>query len=151
MEDAAAQIWFTAGTIVFMAAGGGHAIAALVDTVRPTFFTPIDSSVRSAMEHSTFRFRRMWPRANDQNPSMYRLWLGFNISHGLGAFLFGLLSLLLVAHDFALIESIDAIRALTIAVPASYLALSLIFWFYVPALATGTATACFAISAVLSG
>lgn len=147
---AAAQTWFIAGAIFFMVAGGGHALAALLDTVRPTFFAPIDDSVRSAMERTSFRFRRMWPRANDVTPSMYSLWLGFNISHGLGAFIFGLLCLLVAVHDFALVESIDAIRPLTIAVSAAYLALSLRFWFYVPAIVTGGATACFTVATVLS-
>lgn len=146
----AEQAWFTAGTIVVMAAGGGHTLAALFDTVRPTFFAPIDDSVRSAMETTTFRFRRMWPRANDVTPTMWRLWLGFNISHGIGAFVFGLLCLLIASHDFGLVESIGAIRPLTIAVTATYFVLALRFWFYVPAIAVGTATACFIISAVLS-
>jgi hypothetical protein len=145
----AAQAWFTVGTVAFMAAGGGHALAALLDTVRPTFFGPVDDAVRSAMEGTTFRFRRMWPGANDVTPSMWRLWLGFNISHGIGAFMFGLLCLLIASHDFALVQSIDAIRPLTIAVSAAYLALSLRFWFYVPAIITGGATICFAVAAVL--
>jgi hypothetical protein len=146
----AAQGWFIAGTIAFMAAGGGHALAALLDTVRPTFFGPIDDSVRTAMEGTTFRFRHMWPGADDVTPSMWRLWLGFNISHGLGAFLFGLLCLLIALHDFELIKSIDAIRPVTVAVSAAYLALSLRFWFYVPAIITGGATICFTFAAVLS-
>jgi hypothetical protein len=119
----AAQAWFTAGTIAFMVAGGGHALAALSDTVRPTFFVPVDDSVRPVMESTTFRFRRMWPGANDVTPSMWRLWLGFNISHGLGAFTFGLLCLLIAGHDFTLVESIAA---------------------------TGGATICFSVAAALS-
>jgi hypothetical protein len=146
----AAQAWFIAGATTFMVAGGGHALVTLFDTVRPTFFVPIDTSVRSAMESTSVRFRRMWPHANDVTPSMWRLWLGFNISHGLGAFTFGLLCLLIAVHDFALVESIRAIRPLTIAFAAAYLALSIRFWFYVPAIATGAATACFTVAAVLS-
>jgi hypothetical protein len=145
-----AQAWFTAGAMAFMAAGGGHALAAVYDTIRPTFFVPIDGSVRSTMETTTFRFRRMWPRGNDVTPSMWRLWLGFNISHGLGAFCFGLLCLLIANHDFALVESIDAIRPVTIAVSATYFVLSLRFWFYVPAIVTGGATICFTVATVLS-
>jgi hypothetical protein len=44
----------------------------------------------------------------------------------------------------------DAIRPLTIAVSAACLALSLRFWFYAPALITGSATACFTVATVLS-
>ena len=59
----AAQVWFTAGTIAFMAAGGGHALLTLVDTGRPTAFVPVDDSVRPVMDSATFRFQRMWPGA----------------------------------------------------------------------------------------
>jgi hypothetical protein len=132
-----------------MAAGGGHALAAIFDTMRPTFFRPVDESVIGSMETTTFRFRRMWPWADDVHPSMWRLWLGFNISHGLGVFGFGLLCLLLAVHDFSLVEHIHAIRPLTIAFSLSYLVLSLRFWFYVPAIVTGVATVCFTVAAVL--
>ena len=81
---------------------------------------------------------------------MWRLWLGFNVSHGVGAFVFGLLCLLVAAHDFALVGQIGAMRPLTIAVSATYCALSIGFWFYVPAIITGGATACFTVAAVLS-
>jgi hypothetical protein len=145
------RTWLIAGAVVFMAAGGGHALAALVDVVRPTFFGPVDESVIGAMQTTTFRFRRMWPWADDVHPSMWRLWLGFNISHGLGVFGVGLLCLLLAVHDFSLVEHIHAIRPLTIAFSLSYLALSLRFWFYVPAIATATATVCFTFAAIPSG
>ena len=48
-------------------------------------------------------------------PSMWRVWLGIHISHGLGIFTFGLLCLLIATHDFTLVERIDAIRPLAIA------------------------------------
>jgi hypothetical protein len=146
----AAQAWFIAGTIPPMLAGGLHVLATLLDTVRPTFFAPIEGSVKPVMEGTGIRLRRMFPGRSGATPSMWRFWLGFNISHGLGAFTFGLLCLLIATHDFELVERIDAIRPLTIAFSAAYLALSLRFWFYVPAIIAGTATACFTIATVLS-
>jgi hypothetical protein len=145
----AAQGWFIAGTIVLMLAGGLHVFATLLDTVRPTFFTPIEGSVKQWMEGTGMRFRGLFP-GDEARPSMWRFWLGFNISHGLGAFTFGLLCLLIATHDFELVERIDAIRPLTIAVSAAYLALGIRFWFYVPATIAGTATACFTVATVLS-
>ena len=150
MNASAAQAWFVAGTIPLMVAGGLHALQALLDTIRPTYFTPIEDSVRPAMEGTGIRLRRMVPGGNEARPSMWRAWLGFNISHGLGVFTVGLLCLLIATYDFKLVEQIDAIRPLTIAFSAAYLALSLRFWFYVPAIITGTATACFTIATVLS-
>jgi hypothetical protein len=128
----------------------GHVVGTLLDTVRPTFFTPIESSAKAAVEGTGIRFWRMFPGGGGAARSMWKAWLGFNISHGLGVFTFGLLCLLIATHDFKLVERIDAIRPLTIAFPAAYLALSFRFWFYVPAMIAGTATACFTIATVLS-
>ena len=140
----AAQAWFIAGTIPLILAGGAHVLATLVDTVRPTFFTPIERSAKPVVEGTGIRL------VSGATPSMWRVWLGINISHGLGVLTFGLLCLLIATHDFKLVEQIDAIRPLTIAFSAAYLALSLRFWFYGPAIITGTATACFAVATVLS-
>jgi hypothetical protein len=145
----AAQAWFIAGTIPLIVAGGLHAIGALIDTVRPTFFTPVEASARPAAEATGIELVRMFG-GSGRRPSMWKVWLGIHISHGLGVFTFGLLCLLIAAHDFDVVESIGALRPLTIAFSAAYLVLSLRFWFYGPAIITGTATACFTVAAVLS-
>lgn len=150
MSAGTAQAWFVGGTIPLMLAGGGHAVAAILDWARPTNLTPIKDSVRLDMEGTGMRFRARFP-GDSARPSLWRFWLGFNISHGFGVFVFGLLSLLIGTHDFSLVERFTALRALTVAIPATYFALSLRFWFYVPALATGTATACFIVAATLAG
>jgi hypothetical protein len=141
-----AEAWFIAGAIPLMVAGGRHALAALIDTVRPTFFAPIDTPVRATMEGTGIQLRRMFPGGSGARPSMWRAWLGVNISHGLGIFAFNLLCLLIATYDFKLVEEIGALRPLTIAVSGAYLILSLRFWFYAPAIASGIATACFALA-----
>jgi hypothetical protein len=150
VNTGAAQAWFVAGTIPLMLGGGLHALATLLDTVRPTFFAPIESSVKPVVEGTGIRLRRMFPGGSGATPSMWNVWLGIHISHGLGVFSFGLLCLLIATHDFELVERIDAVRPLAIAFSAAYLALSLRFWFYGPAILTGTATACFTVATVLS-
>jgi hypothetical protein len=145
----AAETWFIAGTIPFMLGGGAHVLATLVDTVRPTFFTPIEGSAKAVVEGTGIRLVRMFG-GSGATPSMWRVWLGIHISHGLGVFTFALLCLLIATHDFTLVERIDAIRPLTIAFSAAYLALSLRFWFYGPAIITGTSTACFTVATVLT-
>jgi hypothetical protein len=140
----AAQAWFIAGTIPLLLAGGGHALVALADTVHPRYFTPRDASVRPAVEGTPIRL------GGRAAPSMWKAWLGFNISHGLGAFTFGLLLLLIAIQDFKLVEQIDAIRPLSIAIPAIYLIVALRFWYYGPVIVTGTSTACFIVAAALS-
>jgi hypothetical protein len=142
VDSGAAQAWFIAGAIAPMLAGGLHVIGTLVDTIRPTYFAPKDGSLTPAMEGTRMRF------GGSAAPSMWNAWLGFNISHGLGAFTFGLLCLLIATYDFSLVERIDALQPLTIAVPATYLVLSLRFWFYGPAVITGISTACFTVATV---
>lgn len=149
MNAGAAQAWFTAGAIVFMVAGGGHALLTVVDAFRPTFFAPIESSVKRVMEGTGIGFRRLFP-GDAATPSIWRFWLGFNLSHGLGAFTFGLFCLLVAGYDFNLVERIDAIHPLTIAVSATYFAIALRYWFYLVMIVTGAATACFTIATVLS-
>ena len=145
-----AQGWFVAGTIPLLLGGGLHAIATLLDTVRPTFFTPIDASVKPVTEGTGIRLRQMFPGGDGARPSMWRVWLGIHFSHGLGIFAFALLCLLIAAHDFSLVEEIAPIRPITIAFSAALLVLSVRFWFYGPLILTSTATACFTIAAVLS-
>jgi hypothetical protein len=144
MTRAAAEAWFIAGTVPPILAGGLHVLYSLVDMVRPTYFTPVARSVRPAMEGTRMRF------GGRSAPTMWRAWLGFNISHGLGVFTFGLLCLLIALDDFRLVEQIDAIRPLTVAFSAIYLVVALRFWFWQPALLVGISTVCFAVAAVLS-
>jgi len=75
VSSGAAQAWFIAGSIVFMLAGGLHALGALLDTVRPTFFAPIEDPVKAAMEGTGMRFRRPF-RAQRKDPSGDGLQLG---------------------------------------------------------------------------
>ncbi|MBA2566574.1 MAG: hypothetical protein H0V08_02095 [Thermoleophilaceae bacterium] len=140
----AAQAWFTAGTIPLILAGGAHALLALRDTVRPRSFAPIERSVKPAIEDTGIRL------VGKAAPSMWRVWLGINITFGLGLFSFGLVCLLIATHDFKLVEEIDAIRPLTIAFSAALFAVSLRFFFYGPVIITGVATTCFTIATVLS-
>ena len=146
----ATYAWFAAGAIVLIFACCLHVVGAIVDTVRPTFFVPVERSAKRAVEGTGVRLVQMFGGSGER-PSVWRVWLGIHISHGLGAFTFGLPCLLIASHDFTLVERIDPIRPLTVAFAAAYLVLSLRFWFYGPALITGAATACFVVAAVLSG
>ena len=146
-----AKAWFIAGTIPLMLGGGLHALAALLDTVRPTYFTPIDRSAMPALEGTGIRLRRILPGGGSgAEPSIWRVWLGINIGFGLGVFAVGFLCLSIANYDFSLVERIDAIRPLAIGFSAVFLVLSFRFWFYGPLLLTGSATVCFTIATVLS-
>lgn len=142
------QTWFIAGAALFLLAGGAHALLSLLDTVRPRWFAPIDDSVRAPMEGTGMRFRRLFP-GEESRPSLWSFWLGFNVSHGLGACAFGALCILIAIHDYGLVARIGGLQALTIVVAAGYFATALRYWFNGAQLLTGLATACFVLAAVL--
>jgi hypothetical protein len=142
-----AEGFFIAGATVFILLGAAHVAGTLLDTARPTFFAPNDERVLSVMDGTGLRFRAMFPGTKDR-PSMWRLWLGFNISHGLGALVFGVLLLAIAVHDFDLVRDIAIVRPLSVAVAATYVVLALRFWFYAPAVGVGLATGCFVVAAL---
>ena len=144
------QSWFIAGTIPMLVAGGGHALLTVVDTFRPTYFAPDDRSLEPALERTGIRFRHLLPGGDHSRPSMWRAWLGFNISHGLGVFAFGLLCLLVATEEFGLVERVEAIPILAAAVAGTYLVIALRFWFWGPVAITATSTICFSIAAFLA-
>jgi len=148
-SSSAVQFWFVAGTIPLLIAGAGHALLTLVDTVRPTYFTPQAPSLRSELEGTGMRFRGLVPGGDPGRPSLWRAWLGFNISHGLGVFAFGLLALLIGLEDPGLLERTELIPLVAVAVAGSYLVVASRFWFWLPMLVAGSSTACFAIAALV--
>jgi hypothetical protein len=145
----AAQLWFIAGMVPLLIAGGGHALLTLVDTIRPTYFAPQARSLKSDLEGTGIRFRRLVPGGDVARPSMWRAWLGFNISHGLGLFAFALLALLVALEEPGLLERAAEIPIAATAVAVTYLAVALRFWFWLPVLVTAIPTACFAIATLL--
>jgi hypothetical protein len=149
MEAGAAQALFVAGTVPFILGGAAHVLATLRDTVRPTYFTPVDASVRPAVESTGIRLVHM-SGVHGPKPSMWDVWLGVHFSHGLGVLTFGILCLLIAVHDFDLVQEIGLIRPLTIAFSAAFVILSLRFWFYGALIISGSATACFTVAAILS-
>jgi hypothetical protein len=146
----ATQLWFIVGTVPLLVGGGAHALLTLVDTVRPTFFVPEERSLKPALERTSFPFRRLVPGGDLARPSMWRAWLGFNISHGLGIFAFGLFALLVALEEPDLLMHASSITLVALAVSATYLAIALRFWFWLPVLIAGSSTTCFAIAALIA-
>jgi hypothetical protein len=145
-----AKAWFVAGTIPLLVAGGAHALAQLFDLIRPTFFAPTEDSVTRVVDGTGVRLVRMFG-VKGERPSMWSMWQGIHISHGVGVTTFGVVCLLISGHDFDLVGQIGGLRALTIAFPAIYLAIALRFWFWGPIAVTAASTACFTVSAILAG
>ena len=80
--------------------------------------------------------------------TMWRAWLGANLTHGLGLLVFALLLLVVAVHDYALVPGIPALQPLSIAVALTYLLIAVRFWFLPAATATVGLT-CFVIAAIV--
>jgi hypothetical protein len=130
----AGQLLLIGGSI-FAFMGGGHALLSVADVFRPTQFTPMDDAVRLAMKSTGVRLSR--GRAN-----LWDAWLGFNISHGIGVFLFGAAAVWLGLN----LERGDVARWMLVVLSSIgliYFLLSVRFWFFAPAIGSAVATACF--------
>jgi hypothetical protein len=123
------------GGSIFVGMGVVHGLLSVVDVFKPTQFAPVDDSVRLAMASTHVRFLRA--RAN-----MWDAWLGFNISHSLGMFIFGAAAVWL-GFNLGHLEVVRAALALPIVTGVVYSLLSVRFWFYAPAIASAVATVCF--------
>ena len=114
----------TGGTI-FSILGLLHAVYTICDIYQPKHFAPVDPTVIDQMASTGVRLAR-------GRTSMWDAWLGFNISHGLGAAMFGLVCV--GAGVFARTLALPrATLLIPVLVGAIYLLLALRFWFRVPA------------------
>ena len=143
------RAFFEVATLPLIVAGAAHVAGALLDNFRPTFFTPVDEELRLTMATTGgLRFKEMFPRRGGDSPTFWRLWLGFNMTHGLGVAAFGAVCLLAARHDYGLVVATPGLMPLTIVVAGIYLAISLRFFFYVPTILVAVCTACFALAAL---
>ena len=136
------QLFIIAGASIFELLGLIHAFYTFQDLSLPRNFTPRDAELRAAMQQATVALH---PKIN-----LWRAWLGFHFSHSLGLFMFGGAFLYIgIFHSFLFSESM-LLQACSILIPATYLVLSLKFWFSKPAIYTGISMSCFILAAVLS-
>jgi hypothetical protein len=105
-------------------------------------FTPVHDVVRRSMTTTGMRLAP-W-RTN-----MWRAWLGFNISHGIGIAAFFLMLSLVAVHDFRLVRQLAFPIPMAATVAAVYTVLGWRFWFYAPAILAGTSMTLFITSAIV--
>ncbi len=127
---------------IFAFLGCAHGWLTLRDCWKPRVFTPVDDSVRLAMQSSGLRIH---PAAN-----LWQAWLGFNFSHSLGAILFGAVLLFVAATHFPDFARSRAVQAVALFVNALYVALGLRFWFWKPTLGISLALLSLLAACVLS-
>ena len=129
------------GGLLLALMGASHALLSLADAFKPRHFTPLNDDVRRRMNETSVRFSR---RMN-----MWQSWLGFNMSHGLGVFSFGVIYSLIAIHEFSILVAFKPLMLFGILVSLVYFLIALRYWFYGPAIGAGIGFACFAVAYLL--
>ncbi len=126
------QYLLIAGGTLFSILGLLHAIYTICDIYRPRRLAPIDKAVIDQMASAGVRLAR--GRTN-----MWDAWLGFNLSHGLGTVIFGLVCV--GAGVFAWRLALPrAALLIPVLVGVIYFLLAIRFWFRVPAIGIAIGT-----------
>jgi hypothetical protein len=139
-----AEGFFIAGTIPFAVLALVHLALTLRDLSKPTYFKPTDDTLIPALKATGVAVLAPVPKAH----TMWRTWLGANLTHGLGLLVFALLMLAIAVHDYALVSAIPGIRPLSITVALTYVLIALRFWFAPAAIAAILGLTCFVIAAI---
>jgi hypothetical protein len=130
------------GTLPFILLGAIHIIYTLIDIKTPRKLVPFDDKVRILMQKSTPKLTRQ--------TTMWRAWVGFNISHGIGVLFFGLIYFVIAVLDSSILVRITPLLYLATVVALCYLILSIKYWFHIPAIGSGIGFACFVVALFLT-
>ena len=101
-----------------------------------TFFTdqltPIEGQVETAMKHVV-------PRISSST-TMWKAWVGFNVSHSMGLILFGLIYGYLAVYQWEVLRRSYFLSGLGLLVLVGYVVLARVFWFSDPLIGVSAAT-----------
>ena len=132
---------FLAGSLPLVVLGLAHAAATPHTPARAKGLSPRDPALRDAMLHDSVLLTR---RTN-----MWLAWVGFNLSHSLGAVLFGVVVILVGRTETTYRVEAPLFLPLAILVSGIYLVLAIRYWFRTPILGITLSSACFCASGVL--
>ena len=126
---------FIAGCIPFLVLGTLHTLYTIADTFHPNRLVPNKPEVIAVMKATTL--------ALTKETDMWRAWVGFNISHGVGLLFFSNIYLYLAtAHITTLSGSIFLLSGAPL-VALIYLILSKKYWFSIPVIGSTLGLLCF--------
>ena len=120
--------------VIYGLLGALHALYTFLDMRNPRRIVPDDPAVITAMQASKIRLTR-------GESTVWQGWVGFNLSHSLGALMFAAACFIVVACFGIFAFSPWALFALA-AVSSLYLLMATQYWFRIPILGTAIATAC---------
>lgn len=129
---------FLVGALPFVLLGLAHAFATPRMPAESKGLSPRDPALREAMSKETILLTR---RTN-----MWLAWVGFNLSHSLGAILFGGVVLLIGRSPASFLAQANLFLPLAVVVSGLYLVLGFRYWFRTPIIGIALSGVCFVAS-----
>ncbi|MWV16143.1 hypothetical protein F3I16_08775 [Pseudomonas sp. L-22-4S-12] len=126
---------YIAGCIPFLALGILHTVYTITDTYKPKKLIPYKSGVMGLMKESTL--------AITKETNVWRAWVGFNISHGIGILFFSVTYLYLSISQTSFLESSLFFMSAAPIISLIYLVLSKKYWFSIPTIGSAIGLLCF--------
>ena len=132
---------FLVGALPFVLLGLTHACATPRTPAESKPFSPRDPAVREVMAKETILLTR--------RTSLWLAWIGFNLSHSLGAIVFGVVVLLIGRSPASFQAEARVFVPLAVVVSGLYLVLGLRYWFRIPIVGSALSGVCFIASWIL--
>jgi hypothetical protein len=129
------------GALPFVVLGIAHAFATPRTPAQSKGLSPRDPVLREAMTKDTVLLTR--------RTTLWLAWVGFNLSHSLGAVLFGAVVLLVGRSQASFQAQASVFLPFAIVVSGLYLLLGLRYWFRTPIVGIALSGVCFVASWVL--
>jgi hypothetical protein len=135
------RYFFLIGALPFIVLGLAHAVATPQTPADAKGLSPRDPAVRDAMARDRILLTR--------RTTLWLTWVGFNLSHSLGAVLFGAVVVLIGRSSASFEAQASLFLPLAVLVSAIYLVLGVRYWFRTPIIGISLASVCFLVSWVL--
>jgi hypothetical protein len=132
---------FLMGALPFIVLGLAHVAATPRTPADSKGLSPRDPALREAMAQANVLLTR--------RTTLWLTWVGFNLSHSLGAILFGAVVLLIGRSRASFEGQAGVFLPLAVLVSATYLVLGVRYWFRTPIIGISLATGCFLVSWLL--
>ncbi len=132
-----AQVLIIIGALIFGVLGSIH----LLYTLFTNKFEAYDPSVTQAMQSTSLVLTK--------ETSVWRAWVGFNISHSMGAILVAVLYIPLAVSYFEMLQQSLWFSLMPVLIGLSYLGIAKLYWFKIPFWGIFISTACFISAALL--
>jgi hypothetical protein len=129
------------GALPFVILGLAHVAATPRTPAEAKGLSPRDPAVREAMAHDTILLTR--------RTTLWLAWVGFNLSHSLGAILFGAVVMLIGRSGASFQAQASVFLPFAVIVSAAYLVVGLRYWFRTPVIGIALGGVCFLVSWVL--